>query len=154
MSVHWLRLPDSRRKTDYRDASTAPSSNVLACWILSGTKVYNPSAPHFYHTYSLISITYSFRLFSQRLNLHQKTLFSLLHILIVRERSLVGWRECQLTDEAYRSLIHCLRFQTLQLLTKKSSKNGTASTATFAELFVSESPKRNPKSHLSFRSSS
>lgn len=152
MSVHWLRLPDSRRKTDYRDASTAPSSNVLAGWNLSGTKVHNPSAPHFYHTYGLISITYSFRLLSQRLNLHQ--LISLLQILIVRERSLLGRRECQLTDEASRSLIHCLRFRNLQLRTKKSSKNGTASTTTFAELFVSESSKRNPESHLSFGSSS
>lgn len=119
MSVHWLRLPDSRRKTDYRDASTAPSSNVLAGWNLSATKVHNPSAPHFYHTYGLISITYSFRLFSQRLNLHQNFNFIAANTHCTGKKS---WRECQLTDEASRSLIHCLRFPNLQLRTEKILK--------------------------------
>lgn len=90
MSVHWLRLPDSRRKADYRDACTAPSSNVLAGWNLAATKVHNTSAPHFYHTYSLTSITYSFRLFSQRLNLHQNFIYCSKYSLYGKEVLLVG----------------------------------------------------------------
>lgn len=147
MSVRWLRLLDLIARQNIQ-MLVAPSSNCLRVWNLSGTKVHDPFILHVYHIQF-----YQYHLFIETVLL--KGQIFIRNIVFIAPKSLVGRIKCQPIDEASRSLLSfAFAFRILNFTQKTSVKDGTTSLATFAELFVSESPKRNQKPHLSLCSSS